>query len=69
MKNAGIAIAALVLIFGSSCLYGWLIMLLVGVLHGVAPAIPALPFWPCVGVGAALSMITGTGFSVDLKGR
>lgn len=52
--------AFLILLAGVFLLGGWVLMILLGLLHSfVWAAIPALGFWPSVVVYAALSFIAG----------
>lgn len=51
-------------------LYAWLLMLLVGVLHGQGVHLPALGFWPCAFTAWVLSGLSGYGnFNLALRIR
>lgn len=40
-------------------LLGWLLMVLLGMVHSYAPSVPALGYYPAVGGGILLSMVLG----------
>ncbi|KAF4408636.1 hypothetical protein [Streptomyces lycii] len=44
MKLAGYALAAYALVIGIACVTAWAVMILVGVWHGMRPAVPAIGF-------------------------
>jgi hypothetical protein len=55
----GLTLAFLVIAAGSAFTYGFVIMLVLGILHGVWRSVPALGFWPCVAIGLLFGLLTG----------
>jgi hypothetical protein len=56
----GLVVLFFVLFFASAAFYGWLIMILIGILHGTFgwPA-TTIGFWPtAVGLGAIFGLLT-----------
>lgn len=55
-----IIIGLLLLFAGGAAVYGWMLMLLIGVLHAeMFPGLHPIGFWPSLAIGLLLSALTG----------
>ena len=55
----GAILIFIAIVAGFAFFYGWALMLLLGVIHASAHSWPHPGFWPSVGIGLLLSIVTG----------
>jgi hypothetical protein len=55
----GIVLLSWALWFAGVALTGWVVMLLLGVVHSALPAVPALGYWVTVAIVGVISLVLG----------
>lgn len=55
LVGVGVLLAA----FVSVAITGWALMLLLGVVHSYERSVPAVAYWPSVGITALLNLVMG----------
>lgn len=62
-KTGGVAVLVLLgfllAAFVGVAITGWGLMLVLGIAHSYARSVPAIPYWPSVGIMAALNLVLG----------
>lgn len=54
-----VILLVLVMLAVNAAWVGWLVMIVFGIIHSYSHGWPAIGFWPCLGIGAAVTFLLG----------